>query len=219
MKKTLFFAILVIASKFSFAQWTPASPDTYFSYTGSVGIGVSSSYSAKLQIYSPGQPGIKLQTTGASYGAGVFFQNLASTAGGNVYSMYANENGQFILGNETTHFPSFIICPNGNVGVGTFVPGSFRLAVEGKIGAREVQVTNTNPWPDYVFAPSYKLQPLAEIEQFVKQYRHLPDVPSAEDVKDGIELGKMNAILLQKIEELTLHVIELNKKIETLERK
>jgi hypothetical protein len=219
MKKSLFITALIIISNFCFGQWTPSGTNAHFSYTGSIGIGVSGSYAGKVQIYSASLPGIKLQTTGASFGAGIFFQNLAPTANGNVYSTYANENGQLVIGNETTHFASFVISPNGNVGVGTFVPGSFRLAVEGKIGAREVHVTNTNPWPDFVFEPTYKLTPLSEIEKFIKQNKHLPDVPSATDVKDGIELGRMNAILLQKIEELTLHVIELNKKIETLERK
>ena len=94
---------------------------------------------------------------------------------------------------------------NGNVGIGTTNPGNFKLAVEGKIGARKVQVLSTStPWPDYVFEPTYKLRTLSQVEQFLKENKHLPEVPSAAQVaQEGVELGKMNAILLQKIEELT----------------
>jgi hypothetical protein len=99
----------------------------------------------------------------------------------------------------------------GNVGIGTTTPGSFKLAVEGKIGAREVNVT-TAAWSDYVFQPAYQLRSLAEVDQFIKRNHHLPDVPSESEVlKNGQDLGEMNAILLRKIEELTLYMIELKK--------
>jgi len=68
--------------------------------------------------------------------------------------------------------------------------------------------------PDYVFAPNYALRPLAEVERFVRQNSHLPEVPSAAEVaKDGLALGEMNATLLKKVEELTLYLIEQNKQI------
>jgi len=70
-------------------------------------------------------------------------------------------------------------------------------------------------WPDYVFAPNYKLTPLDSLEQYIQLNKHLPEVPSADDVKkDGIDLGDNQALLLKKIEELTLIVIEQNKKME-----
>jgi hypothetical protein len=220
MKKILLLAAFCTLSIALFAQWTTSGTNIYNSNTGNVGIGTTTPVAGngKLQIVSPSQPGIRLETTGASWGAGIWMRNLAVSASGNQYSIYANELGQLIVGNETTHLSSFIIHPNGSVGMGTLTTGTFKLAVEGKIGAREVQVTNTTPWPDYVFLPDYKLRPLPEVEKFIKLYQHLPDVPSAEDVKGGVELGKMNAVLLQKIEELTLHLIELNKKIEKLEQ-
>lgn len=69
-----------------------------------------------------------------------------------------------------------------------------------------------------MFAPEYDLMSLPELEQFVNTNRHLPEVaPAAEMEQDGIDLSEMNALLLKKIEELTLHVIDLNKRIETLE--
>lgn len=117
----------------------------------------------------------------------------------------------------TSQFPPTILIAStnsGNVGIGTLNPGSFKLAVEGKIGAREVKVQSSG-WADFVFAEDYVLPPLAEVEQFIKENKHLPEVPSEAEVKEnGIELGKMDALLLQKIEELTLYMIELKKENE-----
>ena len=74
-----------------------------------------------------------------------------------------------------------------------------------------------NPWPDYVFEPAYKMPSLQELEAYIKKNKHLPDVPTAKEVaKDGLDVGDMNRILLQKIEELTLHLIEQGKEIERL---
>jgi len=108
---------------------------------------------------------------------------------------------------------------NGNVGIGTIDPGTNKLAVEGTIGARRVKVTQTS-WADFVFEPDYQLPSLADLESYIKANKHLPDVPSAKEVaKDGVDLGEMNRILLQKIEELTLHVIEESRRNKELEEK
>jgi len=80
-----------------------------------------------------------------------------------------------------------------------------------------VQVALTNPGPDYVFEPTYNLKPLAEIETYIKENKHLPEVPSAKEMeKNGVQLGEMNMLLLKKVEELTLHLIEQNKEIKEL---
>jgi hypothetical protein len=106
----------------------------------------------------------------------------------------------------------------GAVCIGTTNPGSFHLAVNGKIGAREVNVTSQNPFPDYVFENTYNLRPLSQVESFIKENKHLPEIPSAKEVEaSGINLGEMEALLLKKIEELTLYTIEINKKMEVLE--
>lgn len=107
---------------------------------------------------------------------------------------------------------------NGNVGIGTHIP-SEKLSVNGKIRAKEIKVEAQN-WPDYVFQKDYTLLSLKEIESQIKQKGHLPGIPSANEVKrDGINLGEMNAKLLEKIEELTLHLIEENKQRTLLEKK
>ncbi len=124
--------------------------------------------------------------------------------------------------NAGTLTNAMVVRSNGNIGIGTYLPNSYKLAVAGSIGAwGEVRVFTTNSsFPDYVFDPSYQLPSLEETEKYVKENHHLPEVPSAADIeKDGISLNGMNTILLKKVEELTLHIIDQNKRIEALEKK
>jgi len=91
--------------------------------------------------------------------------------------------------------------------------------VDGTITAKEVVVT-VEGWSDFVFEKDYNLMPLNEVEQHVKEKKHLPGIPSAEEVAaDGVSVGEMQAKLLQKVEELTLYVIELKKENEQLKRR
>lgn len=105
---------------------------------------------------------------------------------------------------------------SGNVGIGTTNPGTYKLAVEGIIGAREVVVT-TDAWADFVFEPDYNLMPLNELDNYIQENKHLPEIPTTEEVEEnGISVGEMNAKLLQKIEELTLYAIQQQEVIELL---
>ena len=132
------------------------------------------------------------------------------------------------------------VAPNGNLGIGTPSPTqplhvsgnalitsrmainaaidpTYTLNVGGAIRATEL-VLNLNGWADYVFEPDYKLMPLSEVESFVKQNRHLPGVPSEAELKaSGLNMAKVQTLQMQKIEELTLYVIELNKRNQALE--
>ncbi|CAL2106806.1 conserved exported hypothetical protein [Tenacibaculum sp. 190524A02b] len=104
---------------------------------------------------------------------------------------------------------------DGNVGIGTTkIPTGYKLAVDGKIGAREIKV-ESRAWPDYVFTKDYNLPTLKEVENHIKEKGHLPNIPSAKEVEvnKGIELGEMNRKLLEKVEELTLYTIQQEKQL------
>lgn len=106
----------------------------------------------------------------------------------------------------------------GKVSIGTASAGSYKLAVNGTIGARRVKVTQENPWADFVFDDDYPLLSLPETAAFIRQHKHLPGIPTTEEVnKDGVDLGEMNTKLLQKVEELTLHLIGQDKRMAALE--
>lgn len=108
----------------------------------------------------------------------------------------------------------------GIVSIGTVkAPTGFKLAVGGGIISEEVVIKLQGSWPDYVFDKRYPLLPLKDLEDFINEHRHLPEVPSAADVaNDGVNVGEMNALLLKKIEELTLHVIALKKEVDALKK-
>jgi len=109
-----------------------------------------------------------------------------------------------------------ILNANGSLGIGTTTTGNHKLAVEGSIGAREIKVQATG-WSDFVFKKEYTLPTLEEVEKHINEKGHLQDIPSEEEVfKNGINLGEMNSKLLQKIEELTLYMIEMKKENESL---
>jgi hypothetical protein len=169
--------------------------------SGNIGIGTTS-------------PGAKLDIA-ADSGYEIKFSGLGN---GNIWG----EKTMYLISSEEIHFGSGgsnsqMVLKNGNVGIGTTNPGS-KLAVNGTITAREV-IVDVTLFPDFVFEDSYKLMPLSEVEKFIKKNKHLPEIPSEKEAKaKGIGLGEMQTKLLQKIEELTLYVIEQNKKLEKLDK-
>lgn len=109
----------------------------------------------------------------------------------------------------------FIASATGNVGIGTDNP-TYKLSVLGNIRSNEVVVETG--WADYVFHEKYKLPLLTDVEKFIQANKHLPNIPSAAEIeKNGLSLGDTQKRMMEKIEELTLYMIEANKKIEKLE--
>lgn len=162
--------------------------DTENSYFG----GVSGLDSSGDQVWFLGEGSDASKIVGLySYSTG-YDLNLWNN--GNALSI--KDNGEFVMGSNTHHA---------------------QLKVNGSIRTKEVTVEAAN-WPDYVFSQDYELISLQEIERHIQEKKHLPNIPSAEEVaKNGIEVGEMNKLLLEKVEELTLHILELNRRIEALE--
>jgi hypothetical protein len=160
--------------------------------------------------------------------AGVFNANSTATVGGAfTANNTATANGHLTANNGVTVNNGFDVSGSsvlrGAVAISTVSPTpsfatGYALSVEGKIISDEVFVALRADWPDYVFATDYQLPNLCETASFIEANKHLPGIPSAEEVKakGGIELGEMNRLLLQKIEELTLLMIDQQKQIDAL---
>lgn len=140
----------------------------------------------------------------------------------NVIKQYVwlNDNSSLGLGagSEST---SLFINSVGNVGIGTLaVPNNYKLAVNGAAIATSMKVQLKANWPDFVFLKDYKLPTLTEVKTYIDKNRHLPDMPSADEVHaNGLDLGEMNRLLLKKVEELTLYLIEKDGQFNKLKKK
>jgi hypothetical protein len=176
--------------------------------SGHVGIGTSAP-SHKLQI-SGGDIAFDAEQTerfiriNNSFGGAIRFRGNA------VSSLDRSLQFGRFDGNNNWSSLMTIETNNGNVGVGLENPTE-KFTVNGNVKAKKIIVSQTN-WPDYVFDSSYVLRSLLAVEKFITQNKRLPDMPSAKEVaQKGISVGDNQALLLKKIEELTLYVIELKK--------
>lgn len=137
-----------------------------------------------------------------------FWKPSGATTGGGNYHLFIKDNGKVSIGLD----------PN----LATTYNGDYKLYVANGILTERVKVAlkTTSDWADYVFAEDYKLKTLSEVEEYIKNHKHLPGVPSAEEVVEtGIDMAQMDAKLLEKIEELTLYIIDLEKKLQAQEEK
>lgn len=137
-------------------------------------------------------------------------QNTAS--GHTAFSLKAN--GEMDIHNGTA--PIFHLGTDGKLSLGNGTMQTFQVETTGMIRGRRMKL-DLNTWADYVFEPTYQLMPLSEVEAFVKKEKHLPNVPSEQELKaDGADVMEMNKILMEKVEELTLYLIQQNKNSEEL---
>lgn len=140
----------------------------------------------------------------------------------NIGDDYGSGDDRLVIGTtnwkDSKYYVHMVVGADGKVGIGAENFGEERLAVNGSIRAREIRVDN-GAWADFVFDEKYKLTSLYDLEKYIKAKRHLPEIPtSAEVEKNGVVLGEMNKLLLQKIEELTLHLINQQKQIDELQK-
>lgn len=175
-------------------------------FDGNLDVGLSSS-PASLNVYG-------MIRTSSTDSRGL---NMFLSGDGNAYYNYTGGASSSRIGFQIDGSSRMSIMNNGSVGIGTVHTGSFKLAVNGAICAKEIKVETG--WSDFVFEEDYPLRSLAEVEAFIKENGHLPDIPSAKEVEEnGVNVGEMEARLLQKIEELTLYVIQQQKELEELKK-
>ena len=196
---------------------------------GNVAIGNNTNPQARLHIKAEGtqDAGILLEASGTGKSAGIFFTKSAV----NIGTLDKDQPIAFFTAGTDLKMK---ITPEGNVGIGVASPlyklhvaGNAKfdnqvvidaggLYVNGEVKAKKFHAS-ISPFPDFVFEPGYKLLSINEVESFINQNGHLPGVPNAAEVEqNGIELGEMNALLLQKIEELTLYIIAQDKEMKEL---
>ncbi len=225
-------ALNLILLSYAHAQWNE-SGDNHT--TGKVGIGTATpAIHAKLQLVGGTDAAMVCAECGYLVLGDVNSTNIVidnneimAKNNGGVSNLGLQADGGSITVHGGSGFPEeqkVHISNTGEVGIGELqIPSGYKLAVNGKAIAEEVRVEmagdGTGEWPDYVFQPNYPLLSLSELEQSIQQNGHLPNIPSAAEVEaDGIELGDMNRRLLEKVEELTLYVIELKKEIDALKQ-
>jgi len=237
------------AGSFSIYDYTMAKDRFTIKDDGKIGIG-SWSPSDQVHIFpAAGGHGITITQNQANYGSVLTLHN--GNSGGRSFSMRSSGSGDpagignfMVYDNAASLVRFFIKGSNGNVGIGTTnptagltvnnnvligdpatvtLPSGYKLYVQTGILTEKVKValTSTTDWADYVFEKDYKLNSLAEVKTYLEANKHLPGVPSAQELVEqgGIDLAKMDAKLMEKIEELTLYIIQLNEKNEQLSKR
>ncbi|HOY06807.1 MAG TPA: hypothetical protein PLO67_15465 [Saprospiraceae bacterium] len=238
---------LRISSSMSLNVNTPSknlllnAPGNFVGTTGRVGIGTNSPAEAQFVVkghlnntvamFGQGTPGISLANSWSSVG----FNSYVGTNGGSLvwkamssgYGaimecnpatgwVYLVQNSNTSANAIPTHTHPFSVAANGNVLIGTTTDQGYKLAVNGNLLAKEIRVQSD--WADYVFADDYHLRPLAEVETFIADNDHLPDIqPACEIQENGLDLAATTTKMMAKIEELTLYLIDQNKRLEKLE--
>ncbi len=242
----LTFIVALLATTTTQAQWSGGSSTSNTTYrTGDVLIGTSfNRFNDELSIYDSGSPSMSI-TRGSSAGhlqmavAGCTqcYSKLAYNANDVVLRANGINTGDLIISNQGSDDIVFtlgtagndseymrILAGSGKVRMSTGymnTPGNYRLYVQHGILTEKVKVAveNSSAWADFVFDTNYELLPIEEVAFFVDENQHLPDVPSADEmVEDGLDVAQMDALLLQKIEELTLYIIDLNAELADLKR-
>jgi len=203
-------------------------PDLFINQTGYLGLGfadpqvklhIRSSTATEMIRLEGENPMIQLRR----YASLLTYEDVAfiQTSGDNlrVGTNSNNTLGKFVV--RTGGGDRLFVDANGNVSIGTSaVASGYKLSINGKAICEELKVQLSGNWPDYVFKKDYNLMPLPQLEQFINTNKHLPNIPKAIDVqKSGIEVGDMQKRMMEKIEELTLYIIDLQKQVEELKKK
>jgi hypothetical protein len=240
MKKALLFSGLLLAVNVLFAQWSSSGTNVYLTTgTNNVGIGTSTPgyplqviglINANGVITRPASAGGWAQYIQGPTGGDANILLQGNVTGSSPYQAFwiSGANGYLALGGSGGSEPSkgaINIDGNGNVGVNTTnTTSGYKFSVAGSAVFDAVTVTtyssnkpNATPWADYVFDKNYQLPSLYTLADYIKTKNHLPGIPTTEEVKkNGLDLGAIQAKLLEKIEQLTLYTIQLQQQVDNL---
>jgi hypothetical protein len=178
---------------------------------GSVGVGTTTLSDSKFSVQQTGTTTTTAKFLNTSKGPNISWVHFGTT--GDWYLRSSANAGKVVIQDQNA---------NATVCIGSNVAATgYKLSVAGKVICTELKVLLQANWPDYVFAKDYKLMPLNQLEEYISTNNHLPDVPSAKemDEKNGIEVGEMQTLLVKKLEEANLYILQLNKRVSELESK
>jgi hypothetical protein len=192
-------------------------------FEGQVGIGTTNPL-GRLHVHDPGSgnPSIFLTpSTTISGDSSTFFMAEDTYGTYGMYWLYDGTGNQMELwgkSNVTRYGPHLQVNrDNGNVAIGTDFATGYKLSVNGKIICTEVRVNLVADWPDYVFRPGYHLMPVSHLGRFIEENGRLPNIPSASEIsKSGLDMGEMQRKMMEKIEELSLYIVQQQKEIDAL---
>ncbi|MCB9042755.1 MAG: hypothetical protein R2798_04860 [Chitinophagales bacterium] len=224
MKKLIFGLPLLFIGFTASAQWNGSGAYMYTNGNISIGNGVTATDNI-ANVYSNGNSEFELALDAAAGNPDFTFMVSKNTKA-QVRYLLANQGMGFEVDpahTGATGLPGNPMLFVNNLGAsvgGTTIATGYKLSVAGKVIAEEVRVQLQANWPDYVFSNDYDLMSISELENSIKENNHLPGVPSASEVEaNGITLGDMSRIQMEKIEELTLYIIDLQKQIDALKSK
>ena len=198
--------------------WEATGSDIYFN-NGNVGVGTSDP-GARLHV-SGGIEVLRLESSSDplfSFYSGTTYKAWMQAFGDDFY-ITNRMTGRLRL--RTSNVDRLVIEGNGNVVIGATTGATgYKLSVNGKMACEEILIDDKNYWPDYVFNKDYNLLSIEELEKNIKDNKHLPGLPSADEVSEngGYHVGEIQKKMLEKIEELSLYIIDLNKRIKILEQ-
>ena len=199
---------------YAYASGSSSGLKEYLSITDDGNVGINTTAPAfKLDIAGR----MRLRNESAGVTAGFWLDGTTLEARGFIGTFDDNRIGFYGGG---TGWGFLYDVTDGTLGIGTTQKAAgYLVNIGGKLMAEEVRVQLRAAWPDYVFEKGYKKLTLAELENYVAVNKHLPNIPSAKEIqKDGQQLGEVQRKMLEKIEELTLYIVEMNKRMETMEK-
>jgi hypothetical protein len=207
----ILFTVLIITNNTN-AQWNYDENDNIYFINGNVGIGTTAPVTT-LNIRTLGwSTCLQIDNYYKAY-------KIVAANDGLLFKSYSGSPSVLFSFRNSADSRLFEIFPDGHVNIGSPPSGgSYKLNVGGNIRANAVVVNTSGA--DYVFADDYNLINLDDLSTYIKTNKHLPEIPSAEEMqKAGLSLGEMNTKILQKVEELTLYIIDQEKRIKALENK